>query len=109
MCPSLLDHLAPANGERQPLIPACVTNTDTLVTHTNQTQARGTIPEPQELSVILIGYLLTVSGWLLVLASLFLLAGLGQRLTFVVAGLLVEILGLTLIALRHRTLQRGPE
>ena len=59
--------------------------------------------------MILIGYLLTVSGWLLVLASLFLLAGLGQRLTFVVAGLLVEILGLTLIALRHRTLQRGPE
>ena len=58
---------------------------------------------------MLIGYLLMVSGWLLVLASLFLLAGLGQRLTFVVAGLLVEILGLTLIALRHRTLQRGPE
>jgi ABC-type transport system involved in cytochrome bd biosynthesis fused ATPase/permease subunit len=59
--------------------------------------------------VILIGYLLMVSGWLLVLASLFLLAGLGQRLTFVVAGLLVELLGLTLIALRYRSLQRGPE
>ena len=58
---------------------------------------------------MLIGYLLMVSGWLLVLASLFLLAGLGQRLTFVVAGLLVELLGLTLIALRYRSLQRGPE
>jgi hypothetical protein len=59
--------------------------------------------------VISIGYLLLVSGWLLVFASLFLLAGLGQRLTFVVAGLLVELLGLTLIALRYRSLQRGPE
>ena len=57
----------------------------------------------------LIGYLLLVSGWLLVLASLFLLAGLGQRFTFVIAGLLVELLGLTLIALRYRSFQRGPE
>jgi hypothetical protein len=56
-----------------------------------------------------IGYLLMLSGWLLVLASLFRLAGLGQRLTFVVAGLLVELLGLILIALRYRSLQRGPE
>ncbi len=57
----------------------------------------------------LIGYLLMLSGWLLTLASLFLLARLGQRFTFVVAGLLVELLGLTLIALRYRSLQRGPE
>jgi hypothetical protein len=56
----------------------------------------------------LIGYLLMVSGWLLVFASLFLLAGLGQRFTFVVAGLLVEVLGLALIALRYRSVQRGP-
>ena len=56
-----------------------------------------------------IGYLLMVSGWLLALAALFLLAGLGQRLTFVVAGLLVELLGLTLIAMSYRSLQRGPE
>ena len=54
------------------------------------------------------GYLLLVSGWLLVSASLFLLAGLGQRLTFVIAGLFVELLGITLIALRDRSLQRGP-
>ena len=56
-----------------------------------------------------IGYLLMVSGWLLVFASLFLLAGLGQRLTFVIAGLLVELLGLALIAQRYHSLQRGPE
>ena len=55
-----------------------------------------------------IGYLLMVSGWLLVFASLFLLADLGQRLIFVVAGLLVELLGLALIAQRYRSLQRGP-
>jgi ABC-type transport system involved in cytochrome bd biosynthesis fused ATPase/permease subunit len=59
--------------------------------------------------VSLIGYLLLVSGWLLVFASLFLLAGLGQRFTFVIAGLLVELLGLALIALRYRSLQKGPE
>ena len=56
-----------------------------------------------------IGYLLVVSGWLLVAASLFLLTGLGQRVTFVLAGLLVELLGLALIAVRYRSLQRGPQ
>lgn len=56
----------------------------------------------------LIGYLLLISGWLLAFASLFLLSGLGQRLTFVLAGLLVELLGLALVALRYRSLQRGP-
>ena len=59
--------------------------------------------------MILIGYLLMVSGWSLVMASLFLLAGLGGRFTFIVAGLFVEILGLILVALRYRSLQRGPE
>ncbi len=57
----------------------------------------------------LIGYLLMLSGWLLVFAALLLLAGLGQRFTFVVAGLLVECLGLALVAMRYRALQRGPE
>jgi hypothetical protein len=56
----------------------------------------------------LIGYLLMLSGWLLVFAALFLLEGLGQRFGFVVAGLLVELLGLALIAVRYRSLQRGP-
>jgi ABC-type transport system involved in cytochrome bd biosynthesis fused ATPase/permease subunit len=57
----------------------------------------------------LIGYLLLLSGWLLVFASLFLLAGLGQRFAFVLAGLFVELLGFVLIALRYRSLQRGSE
>ena len=57
----------------------------------------------------LIGYLLLLSGGLLVFAALFLLPGLGQRFTFVIAGLLVEFLGFTLIALRYRSLQRGSE
>jgi hypothetical protein len=57
----------------------------------------------------LIGYLLLISGWLLVVASLFLLASLGQRLPFVLAGLLVELLGLALIAHRYRAQQRGPQ
>jgi len=59
--------------------------------------------------VSLTGYILLVSGWLLVLAALFLLAGLGQRFTFVIAGVIVEILGLALIALRYRSVQRGHE
>jgi hypothetical protein len=49
-----------------------------------------------------------ISGWLLVVASLFLLAGLGQRFAFVLAGLLVELLGLALVAFRYRSLQKGP-
>jgi hypothetical protein len=57
----------------------------------------------------LIGYLLLLSGWLLVFASLFLLGGLGQRFAFVLAGLLVELLGFVLIALRYRSLQKGQE
>jgi ABC-type transport system involved in cytochrome bd biosynthesis fused ATPase/permease subunit len=56
----------------------------------------------------LIGYLLMLSGWLLAFAALFLLEGLGQRFAFVVAGLLVELLGFGLIALRYRSLHRGP-
>jgi len=50
-----------------------------------------------------------VSGWLLALAALLLLAGLGQRFAFVLAGLLVELLGLGLVAYRYRSLQRGTQ
>jgi len=57
----------------------------------------------------LTGYLLIVSGWLLALASLLLLAGLGQRFTFILAALLVELLGFALVAYRYRSLQRGTE
>jgi len=54
-----------------------------------------------------IGYLFLISGWLLVLAALVLLAGTGQRLVFVVAGLLVELLGLALLARHYRLMQKG--
>ncbi len=50
-----------------------------------------------------------VSGWMLALAALLLLAGLGQRFAFVLAALFVEILGLGLVAHRYRSLQRGTE
>ncbi len=54
-----------------------------------------------------VGYLFLISGWVLALAALVLLAGAGQRLAFVVAGLLVELLGLALVAQHYRLLQRG--
>ena len=54
-----------------------------------------------------IGCLLMVSGWLLSLAALLLLPGLGLRLVFVLSALLVELLGLALVAHRYRTLQKG--
>ncbi len=57
----------------------------------------------------LFGYLLLLCGWLLALASLFLLASVGERLIFVAASLLVELLGLGLITYRYRSLQRGPQ
>lgn len=54
-----------------------------------------------------IGCLLLVSGWMIVATALLLLAGLGQRFAFVAAGLLVECLGLSLLAQHYRALQRG--
>jgi ABC-type transport system involved in cytochrome bd biosynthesis fused ATPase/permease subunit len=56
----------------------------------------------------LTGCLLLLSGWLLSLAALLLLAGIGQRIAFVTMAMLVELLGLALIAQRYRSLQRGP-
>jgi hypothetical protein len=53
-----------------------------------------------------VGYLFLISGWVLVLAALLLLGGTGLRLVFVVAGLLVELLGLGLVAQHYRSLQR---
>jgi hypothetical protein len=54
-----------------------------------------------------IGCLLMVSGWVIALASLLLLAANGQRLLFLLSGLLVELLGLTLLACAYRALQKG--
>jgi ABC-type transport system involved in cytochrome bd biosynthesis fused ATPase/permease subunit len=55
----------------------------------------------------LVGCLLMLSGWLLLMAALLLLAGTGQRLAFAIAALLVELLGLGLLAQRYRLLQKG--
>jgi hypothetical protein len=57
----------------------------------------------------LIACLLMISGWLLLLAALLLLTGMGQRLAFVASALFVELLGLALLAHRYRTVQRGPQ
>ncbi len=52
-----------------------------------------------------IGFLLMLSGWLIVVAALVLLTRLPERYGFVVAGLAVEVLGLVLLAQRYRTMQ----
>ncbi len=54
-----------------------------------------------------IGCLLLASGWTIVATALLLLAGLGQRFAFVAAGLLVEFLGLSVLALSYKAQQRG--
>jgi hypothetical protein len=48
-----------------------------------------------------------VSGWLIVMAALLLLSGAAQRMGFVLAGLLIEILGIALLAWHYRSIQRG--
>jgi hypothetical protein len=61
----------------------------------------------------LVGCLLLVLGWLLLLAALLLLAGPRERFAFVTASLLVEALGLGLLAYGYRAGfrlgQRGAE
>lgn len=54
-----------------------------------------------------VGCLLMVSGWLIAIAALLLLVGSGQRLAFVMAGLLVEFIGLVLVAQSYRALQKA--
>lgn len=55
----------------------------------------------------LIGTVLLVSGWVLGLAALVMLAAVEQRLAFVAAGLLLEVLGLAVIAYRRRAVEWG--
>jgi hypothetical protein len=52
------------------------------------------------------GFLLLLSGWLLVLAAVMLLAATASRLCFVLAGVGVEILGLVLVFRAHASLAR---
>jgi hypothetical protein len=54
-----------------------------------------------------LGCLLMVSGWLIAIAALLLLVGSGQRFAFVMAGLLVEFIGLVLVAQSYRALQKA--
>jgi hypothetical protein len=54
-----------------------------------------------------IGSILMLSGGGIALAALVLLASLAQRFTFISAGLLVELLGLALIARHYRIPQKG--
>jgi uncharacterized membrane protein HdeD (DUF308 family) len=53
----------------------------------------------------LMGFLLMISGLVIVLAALALLAGPGQRIAFIVAGIAIELLGLALIAHGYKSLQ----
>ena len=48
-----------------------------------------------------LGFLLLVSGWFLVLASIVLLGKSGARGAFVVAGIAVEVLGSVLVFRSH--------
>jgi hypothetical protein len=55
----------------------------------------------------LVGCVLLISGWFIVLAALVLLAAFLQRIAFVTAGLAVELLGLALLTISYRSLQRS--
>lgn len=60
------------------------------------------------LSMKLAGFLLLISGWIVVLAAVALLAN-GARIAFVLAGIAVEALGLGLAIYAHRLIgsERG--
>jgi hypothetical protein len=48
-----------------------------------------------------VGFLLLMSGWFLVLASLALLGTMPARTAFIAAGMAVEVLGLVLVIRSH--------
>lgn len=51
----------------------------------------------------LAGLALLVAGWLVLLFAIILLSSPALRYVFVIAGILVELLGLGLVGLHHRT------
>jgi hypothetical protein len=53
----------------------------------------------------IVGFLLLLTGWLLVLAAIVLLASPGSRAGFVLAGMTVEALGLTIVIRSHLILR----
>jgi hypothetical protein len=56
-----------------------------------------------------IGYVLLLSGWMLGLTAVVKLTSLNQRLMFVVAGVLIELLGLGVIAYTQRAIDWGEQ
>jgi hypothetical protein len=52
-----------------------------------------------------VGFLLLLTGWLLVLAAIVLLASPSSRAGFVLAGVVVEALGLTFVIRSHLILR----
>jgi hypothetical protein len=51
------------------------------------------------------GFLMLVAGWVIVLASMPLLASMKSRTIFVLAGLGVEVIGLVLVVRSHVVLE----
>jgi len=51
------------------------------------------------------GFLMLVAGWVIVLASMPLLASMKSRTIFVLAGLGVEVIGLALVVRSHVVLE----
>ncbi len=55
----------------------------------------------------LVGCLLLLSGFVLVLAALVMLASFAERVVFTAAGLGVEVLGLALLTQGYKSLQKA--
>jgi len=51
------------------------------------------------------GFLMLVAGWVIVLASMPLLASMKSRTIFVLAGVGVEVIGLVLVVRSHKVLE----
>jgi len=49
----------------------------------------------------ILGFLLLLAGWLIALMAILLLPSMAARASFVIAGILVEILGFALVARAH--------
>jgi len=56
----------------------------------------------EQIGMKLAGFLLLLSGWGIVVSTLPLLPSLGTRAAFALAGMAVELIGLTLVARSHR-------
>jgi hypothetical protein len=59
------------------------------------------MPWPGAFGMKFVGFLLLLTGWFLVLSAIALLGSATSRAGFVVAGIVVEALGLTLVIRSH--------